>query len=124
MESCGGDRRVYQEQIGDILVTNQRSASGTGDHAIVATDCGALNLEDITLYASPLFGFLELRCDGTNYRRCKIDRRPQAKDFVKRSLRRLRSLNADAFHSIQATKGPAIVGCTAKFQDDDCVNTV
>ena len=114
--------RVYQEQIGDILVTNQRSANGTGDHAIVATDCAGLKLEDVTLYASPLFGFLELRCDGTNYRRCKIDRRPQEEDPIKRGLRRLRSLNADAFHSIQATQGPAIVGCTAKFQDDDCVN--
>jgi hypothetical protein len=34
----------------------------------------------------------------------------------------MRSLNADAFHSVDASKGPAIIGCTAKFQGDDCVN--
>ena len=34
----------------------------------------------------------------------------------------MRSLNADAFHSKDAAKGPAIIGCTARFQGDDCVN--
>ncbi len=110
------------EQVGDILVTNQRSSAGTGDHAIVATHCAGLRLEDVTLYASPCFGFLEYRCDGTTYYHCKIDRRPLAEDPVKRGLQRLRSLNADAFHSIEAVKGPAIIQCTAKYQGDDCVN--
>ena len=110
------------EQVGDILVTNQRSAAGTGDHAIVATRCTGLRLEDMTLYAAPCFGFLEHLCDGTTYYRCKIDRRPLAQDLVKRGFPRLRSLNADAFHSIEAVKGPAIIECTAKFQGDDCVN--
>lgn len=113
-----GDR----ERIGDILVTAQRSAEGGCDHAIVAADCMGLTLEDVTLYASPVFGFLELRCDRTTYRRCIIDRRSPAEDTVKRGHRRLRSLNADAFHSIGAARGPTIVGCTARFQDDDCVN--
>ena len=74
------------EQVGDILVTNQRSTAGTGDHAIVATRCTGLRLEDVTLYASPCFGFLEHRCNGTTYYRCKIDRRPLAEDPVKRGL--------------------------------------
>ena len=34
----------------------------------------------------------------------------------------MRSLNADAFHSKDAIKGPEIVGCKAHFQGDDCVN--
>ena len=34
----------------------------------------------------------------------------------------MRSLNADAFHSVEAVHGPAILGCTAKYQGDDCVN--
>jgi urease beta subunit len=45
-----------------------------------------------------------------------------AEDPVKRGFPRLRSLNADAFHSIEAVKGPAIIECVAKFQGDDCVN--
>ena len=39
-----------------------------------------------------------------------------------RGAARTRSLNADAFHSVEALCGPAIIGCTAKFQGDDCVN--
>lgn len=110
------------EQAGDILVANHRSFNGTGDHAVVADHCVGLKLEDVTLYASPAFGFLEYRCDGSTYLHCKVDRRPQSADPVRRELRRFRSLNADAFHSIDAIKGPAIIGCTAKFQGDDCVN--
>ena len=110
------------EQVGDILVTNQRSPAGTGDHAIVALHCAGLRIENVTLYASPCFGFLEHLCDGTTYYRCKIGRRAPADDLMKRDLRRLRSLNADAFHSIEASKGPAIIECAAGFQGDDCVN--
>ncbi len=118
----GYREKVDTEQVGDILVTNQRSSAGTSDHAIVATHCTGLRLENVTLYASPCFGFLEHRCDGTTYYRCRIDRRPLGEDPVKRGFRRLRSLNADAFHSIEAVKGPAIIQCAAKYQGDDCVN--
>jgi hypothetical protein len=110
------------EEAGDILVTNQRSAAGTGDHAIVAARCTGLRLEEVRLYAAPCFGFLEHLCDGSTYYRCKVCRRPLAEDPVKRGFPRLRSLNADAFHSIEAVKGPAIIECAAKFQGDDCVN--
>jgi parallel beta-helix repeat protein len=41
---------------------------------------------------------------------------------VKRADPRLRSLDADAFHSKHAVKGPAYLECTARFQGDDCVN--
>jgi hypothetical protein len=110
------------EKVGDILVANQRSPHGGADHAIVAQHCDGLTLEDVTLYASPMFGFLEVDCNGSIYRRCKIDRRPLENDPVHRGLKRYRSLNADAFHSIGAERGPSIISCTAKFQGDDCVN--
>lgn len=110
------------EQVGDILVTNHSFPNGAGGHAVTATRCIGLRLENVTLYASPCFGFLEHECDGTTYLRCKIDRRAPAKDLVKRDFARMRSLDADAFHSTGAAKGPAIVNCTAKFQGDDCVN--
>jgi hypothetical protein len=110
------------EQVGDILVTNQRSTAGTGDHAIVATRCTGQRLEDVTLYAARCFGFLEYRCNSTIYYRCKVARRPLAENLVQRGFPRLRSLNADAFHSIEAVKGPAIIRCAAKYQGDDCVN--
>jgi hypothetical protein len=117
----------YQEDwdtdhLGDILVTAHSFPNGTEGHAITAARCRGLRLEDITLYAASTFGFLEHDCDGNAYLRCKIDRRDSASDPVKRGLARMRSLNADAFHSVGAGKGPAILQCTAKYQGDDCVN--
>ena len=51
----------------------------------------------------------------------QIDRRPAADDPVRGSPR-LRSLNADAYHSKHAVKGPAYIECTARFMGDDCIN--
>ena len=110
------------EQVGDILVTINQFPDGAGGHAVTAERCVGLRLEAITLYSSPCFGFVEHRCDGTTYLNCKIDRRPAKIDLVERGFPRMRSLTADAFHSTEAIKGPAIIGCTAKFQGDDCVN--
>lgn len=110
------------ERVGDILVTNNTYPAGAGGHAVELMHCSHVKLEDIRLYASPIFGFLESNCDATTYLRCKIDRRPLADDPVHRGLMRMRSLNADAFHSNEALVGPAILQCTAKFQGDDCVN--
>jgi len=110
------------EQVGDILVTAHCSPDGARGHAVQVTRCTGLRLEDITLYAASTFGFLEHDCDGNTYLRCKIDRRDPADDPLKRGWARMRSLNADAFHSVGAVKGPAILHCTAKYQGDDCVN--
>ncbi|MEW6356518.1 MAG: right-handed parallel beta-helix repeat-containing protein [Planctomycetota bacterium] len=110
------------ERVGDILVTNNCFPSRATGHAFSAEDCMKLKIEDVTLYAASMFGFVEHRCDGSTYLRCKIVRRASENDLVKRAAPRMRSLNADAFHSTEAGQGPAIVGCTAKFQGDDCVN--
>jgi hypothetical protein len=117
------DPKKDVEEVGDILVTNSSTApGGTAAHAIVSANCVNLVLEDIRLYASNCFSYLEHDCDGTTYRRCSIDRRPLAEDLCPRGLRRLRSSNADAFHSKHAVRGPQLIGCTAKHQGDDCVN--
>ena len=111
------------EEVGDILVTNNSNAPGRqAAHAIVTANSANVVLEDIRLYASNCFSYLEYNCDGTTYRRCSIDRRPLAEDLQTRGLRRLRSSNADAFHSKHAVRGPQIISCTAKYQGDDCVN--
>jgi len=116
------DEKRDTEQVGDILVTNNAYPAKAGGHAIVLTRCAGLKLEDLTVYASPCFGFIEGQCDATTYLRCKIDRRPPESDPIPRGFPRMRSLDADAFHSSEAVKGPAILDCTAKFQGDDCVN--
>ncbi len=111
-----------KEQVGDILVTNHTFGKPGSPHAIELRACKGMQLEDVTVYASPCFGFLEYDCDGSNYLRCIVDRRDPADDPIKRGLPRMRSLNADAFHSKDALQGPAIIECTARFQGDDCVN--
>lgn len=110
------------EQIGDILVAKNHYGKAGSPHAIEVQGCRGMRFEDITLYASPSFGFLERNCDGSTYLRCIVDRRAPGHDPVQRGLPRMRSLNADAFHSKDAAKGPAILSCTARFQGDDCVN--
>lgn len=110
------------ELIGDILVTKSWFGKPGSPHAIELQGCKGMRLEDITVYAAQSFGFLERHCDGTTYLRCIVDRRCPDDDPVKRALPRLRSLNADAFHSKDASKGPAIIACTARFMGDDAVN--
>ncbi|QTN33914.1 right-handed parallel beta-helix repeat-containing protein [Akkermansiaceae bacterium] len=110
------------ERVGDILVTNNNHGTPGPTHAFVIESSRHTRFEDIRLYASPCFGFLEKDCHASRYIRCTIDRRPASDDPAKRALPRMRSLNADAFHSKDAAKGPAIISCTAKYQGDDCVN--
>ncbi|HSP41954.1 MAG TPA: right-handed parallel beta-helix repeat-containing protein, partial [Luteolibacter sp.] len=110
------------EQIGDILVAKNYHGNPGAPHAINLRGCKGMRFEDITLFASPSFGFLERHCDGSTYLRCIVDRRAPEDDPVERSLPRMRSLNADAFHSKDATKGPSIIACTARFMGDDAVN--
>ena len=110
------------EQVGDFLVTNHQSQIRGGGHAVVLTSCTKVTLADVKLYASPAFGFIEHGCSASTYLRCTVARRDSADDPVKRGEPRLRSTNADAFHSKSAFKGPAIIDCVAHFQGDDCVN--
>ncbi|MFM7182513.1 MAG: hypothetical protein ACKO2G_13755 [Verrucomicrobiales bacterium] len=116
------DAAEDSEQIGDILVAKNFSGGAGAPHAFELRGCRGVRLEDITLHAAPSFGFLERGCDGTTYLRCIVDRRRPEDDPVKRELPRMRSLNADAFHSKDAVNGPAILSCTARFMGDDAVN--
>ncbi|MHB8974029.1 MAG: right-handed parallel beta-helix repeat-containing protein [Pirellulaceae bacterium] len=111
------------EQVGDIIAIGSEFAShGSIPHTVEVADSKGVQLEDISVYASNCFGFLDYNCDGTTYYRCKVDRRPLATDLVQRADPRIRSLNADAFHSICAVKGPAYIECAARFMGDDCIN--
>lgn len=110
------------EQVGDLIVIGSECAPhGSMPHAVECSNNVNVRLENIDLFASNCFGFLEYNCDGSVYLRCRIDRRSPAEDFVKREPR-LRSLDADAFHSKHAIKGPSYIECSARFMADDCIN--
>lgn len=119
----GSGRAGDPEQEGDLVVIGAEHAPhGSAAHAVELSGSVNVRLENIDLYASNCFGFLEYNCDGSTYYRCRIDRRPAASDIVRRADPRLRSLDADAFHSKHAVKGPAYVECVARYMGDDAVN--
>ena len=121
----GRASRADPEQVGDLIVIGSETAPGGSiPHAVVCSEDVDVRLEDVALYASNCFGFLEYDCDGTTYLRCRVDRRPPGDDPVGRADARLRSLDADAdaFHSKHAIRGPRLIGCVAKFMGDDGVN--
>ncbi len=88
-------------------------------HAIVPNACIGLVLEDVTLYSGTTFGFFELNCSESQYINCKIDRRPLSTEIAERGVRRMRSINADGFHSKHATLGPKYIECLARYNGDD-----
>lgn len=111
-----------KEEVGDILVTNNiYFPNGYMPHAVFSNECRNLKLENITLYSSNCFGFFETNGTKNIYLNCRLDRATPEHDLYKRP-QRIRSTNADAYHSKFAYIGPQIIGCTARFQGDDCVN--
>jgi len=117
-----GGRAGDAEEVGDLVVINAVHApGGSAAHAIECSSSRHVVLEDVAVYASNCFGFLEYDCEATTYRRCRYDRRPPETDLVAREPR-LRSGNADAFHSVRATVGPRYLECVARFMGDDAVN--
>ena len=118
-----GGRASDPEQIGDFIVIGAEYAPhGHAAHAVECNNNVNVRLENIDLFASNCFGFLENNCDGSTYFRCRIDRRSAENDLVQRADPRLRSLDADAYHSKHAVKGPSYLECVARFMGDDCVN--
>jgi hypothetical protein len=108
------------EQVGDIVVLGIMSPRALA-HAIYLRGCSDVVVENVTVYASNCFGFFEQGCKGTTYLRCHVDRRAPQDDPQRRAVRRMRSLNADAFHSKNAVQGPRFIECSARFMGDDAV---
>ncbi len=106
------------EKVGDIIVFDSYS-NKFSPHAIVMENCEGLTLENVKLYAGPTFAFFERNCNGSKYIGCKVDRRPLETDIAKRGIRRMRSNNADGFHSKSAQIGPSYKNCIARYNGDD-----
>ncbi|MGJ3243408.1 MAG: right-handed parallel beta-helix repeat-containing protein [Opitutales bacterium] len=101
------------QQVGDRVAISARHLDGPySPHSVHVIRSEATRFDGVTLYASPCFGFFETHSRGSVYQHCVIDRRDD----------RLLSLNADAFHSKFATRGPRIEECRAFWQGDDAVN--
>ncbi|MCH2176546.1 MAG: right-handed parallel beta-helix repeat-containing protein [Lentisphaeria bacterium] len=113
---------INTEDVGDYVVLPVEKPKGILTHTIFLDHCSNVQLEEITVYASPVFSFFEVYGNANKYLNCKVIPKPLTSDHTKRELRRLRSGNADAFHSKFASNGPTYDGCIAYNQADDCVN--
>ena len=121
--TCPGSHDRNPEQVGDLIVIGSETAPhGSIPHAVECNSNVNVRLEKIDLYASNCFGFLEYNCDGSVYYECRIDRRSPQDDLKRRESPRLRSLDADAFNSKHAVRGPSYLKCSARFMGDDCIN--
>ena len=114
--------RKYNIKTGDILVLGANSSptsKGTSPHGIISSDCENLAFKNVTMYSSNCFAFLENRCSKSLYQECRIARKKEdaAKEFP-----RMRSTNADAFHSSSSEIGPTLLNCEAHFMGDDALN--
>jgi hypothetical protein len=122
IDTSGGGHTGGPEQVGDIIaIAAEHAPGGSIPHAVYCDQSAGVRLESITLYASNTFGFFETNCDGSVYSKCRIDRRVEG-DLIRRADPRVRSLNADAYHSKHALKGPSYLQCSARFMGDDCIN--
>lgn len=106
------------EEIGDIIVFDTYNKRFS-PHSILMRDSEGLVLDGITVYAGTTFAFFEMGCNGSKYINCKVDRRPLETDIKVREVKRLRSNNADGFHSKSAEIGPSYRNCLARYNGDD-----
>lgn len=109
------NRRI---EIGDLMVLGAKSPEPLWTHTIVTDDSNHCVFEDITLYFSNCFAFLENGCHGNHYFRCRLIKK---KDDPTKAFPRLRSGNADSFHSKFATLGPRVEDCEFRDHGDDCI---
>lgn len=114
-------RRAHSEKIGDWVVLDVARQPSSIPHTIYAENSSGLHFDRVTVHASNSFSFLEVACNGSRYTGCIVDRRPfNSETNPQLEVPRLRSGNADAFHSKNASQGPAYIGCVARYQADDC----
>lgn len=116
--SKGSPDPNYVEKVGDIVVIDSRGNRRI-PHTITPQGCTNLTLENVTVFAGTSFAFFETNSNGSKYINCSVDRRPLETDIKSRGVRRMRSNNADAFHSKHAEVGPSYVGCIARYNGDD-----
>ena len=106
------------EQVGDFLTMTISAGKNTRPHSIVLYRSKNIRLENITVWSGNCFGFFEDQCESNSYYGCVIDRKPYDPELP---FPRLRAINADAFHSKSAVRGPVVENCVFRHHADDCI---
>jgi hypothetical protein len=116
-KSAAGVEHSFEE-IGDIVVFDSYNTKFV-PHTIIMNNNENLVLEYVRVYAGTTFAFFERECNGTKYIGCHVDRRLPESDLREREIRRMRSNNADGFHSKSAEIGPSYRNCIARYNGAD-----
>lgn len=103
---------------GDFVALDVVAEGNTSAHTIILNSCKHMRLNNIVVYDSNCFSFLEYDCEATRYYRCQVTRKT---DDPKYSVQRLRAGIADGIHSKFAKIGPTIEECTIEHSGDDCI---
>ena len=106
---------LQNERVGDLFCLGLNG----GATSIFASNTDGILYKNITVYTSGGMAFFDNFCSNVVFDSCVIARRDK-NDYVARSPR-LRSTNADGYHSRSARVGPQIINCTAEYLSDDCV---
>lgn len=105
-------------ETGDFVSFSVYAPGNTQAHTIIITSCKHMKFDNIVVYDSNCFSFLEYDGVQNHYYRCKVTRKLNDPKYP---VDRLRSGIADAFHSKFATIGPIIEECTLEYSGDDCI---
>jgi len=116
----GGENRVGD--VGDIAVWSVREPKPGLNECFVSLRSRNCRFENITFYSTPHGRIIEAFCSSNSYIGCRMVRRPPKEDIRPRGIPRLRSGNHDFLIAKCGVVGPQIIGCTAEYHCDDCVN--
>ncbi|WP_272961341.1 T9SS type A sorting domain-containing protein [Barnesiella viscericola] len=105
-------------EIGDFVSFDVKAEGNTQAHTFIITECSHMNFENVTVYDSNCFSFLEYSGNANRYYRCVVTRRLGDPRF---EVDRLRAGSADCFHSKFATVGPTVEECKFEYTGDDCI---
>ena len=108
--------------VGDVAVWSVRESRKVANECIVTLRTKNCRFEDVTFYATPHGRIIDAFCSSNSYINCRMIRRPPEKDIRPRGMPRLRSGNHDFIIAKCGVIGPQIIGCTAEYHCDDCVN--
>ena len=99
------------EAVGDLAAFR-----GSGRHGVTLMGCGQMDLQDVTLYNSGMFGVWESSGEGKNHYSLQIKRGPVPQGAKTAPLY---STCADGFHSSRMRSGPTLENCSFEGMPDD-----
>jgi hypothetical protein len=106
--------RLYGK--GPVSVGDLAAFRGSGHHNITLIDCGQMDIRDVTIYNSGMFGVLESGGEGRNHYSVTIKRGPPPSGAKTDPLY---STSADGFHSARVRNGPTLDNCSFEGMPDD-----